>query len=86
MDVFILYRDRHQHRFPLGSVPILSLSVSASVNAQLFLLPFQGIVWTPSKMIARLGKEIDNPDSVYYWCYKVSLLNQFIDYLSPNLL
>ncbi|KAI0235179.1 Deoxyhypusine synthase [Lamellibrachia satsuma] len=30
----------------------------------------QGIVWTPSKMIARLGKEIDNPDSVYYWCYK----------------
>merc|ERR1719419_401875 len=21
-------------------------------------------------MIARLGKEIDNPDSVYYWCYK----------------
>lgn len=30
----------------------------------------QGIVWTPSKMIARLGKEIDNPDSVYYWAYK----------------
>ena len=25
-------------------------------------------------MIARLGKEIDNPDSVYYWCYKVNLL------------
>ena len=22
-------------------------------------------------MIARLGKEIDNPDSVYYWAYKV---------------
>merc|ERR1719204_249568 len=30
----------------------------------------QKINWTPSKMIARLGKEIDNPDSVYYWCYK----------------
>ena len=30
----------------------------------------EGVVWTPSKMIARLGKEIDNPDSVYYWCYK----------------
>lgn len=30
----------------------------------------QGVVWTPSKMIHRLGKEIDNPDSVYYWCYK----------------
>ncbi|XP_019640811.1 PREDICTED: deoxyhypusine synthase-like [Branchiostoma belcheri] len=30
----------------------------------------QGTVWTPSKMVHRLGKEIDNPDSVYYWCYK----------------
>ena len=30
----------------------------------------QGVVWTPSKMIHRMGKEIDNPDSVYYWCYK----------------
>jgi deoxyhypusine synthase len=24
-------------------------------------------VWTPSKIIHRLGKEIDNPDSVLYW-------------------
>ncbi|XP_039270310.2 deoxyhypusine synthase-like isoform X1 [Styela clava] len=30
----------------------------------------EGTKWTPSKMIWRLGKEIDNPDSVYYWCYK----------------
>lgn len=30
-----------------------------------------GTLWTPSKMIARLGKEIDNEDSVYYWAYKV---------------
>jgi len=30
----------------------------------------QGITWTPSKMINRLGKEIDNPESVYYWAYK----------------
>jgi deoxyhypusine synthase len=29
-----------------------------------------GIVWTPSKIIHRLGKEINHPDSVYYWCYK----------------
>lgn len=29
-----------------------------------------GTVWTPSKMIHRLGKEIDHEDSVYYWCYK----------------
>ncbi|XP_034046854.1 deoxyhypusine synthase-like [Thalassophryne amazonica] len=30
----------------------------------------EGICWTPSKMIHRLGKEINNPDSVYYWAYK----------------
>ncbi|KAF3939594.1 hypothetical protein ABW19_dt0201935 [Dactylella cylindrospora] len=26
--------------------------------------------WTPSKVIHRLGKEIDNEESVYYWAYK----------------
>ncbi|XP_057717148.1 deoxyhypusine synthase [Corythoichthys intestinalis] len=30
----------------------------------------EGINWTPSKMIHRLGKEINNTDSVYYWAYK----------------
>jgi len=30
----------------------------------------QGIVWSPSKIINRLGKEINNPESVYYWCYR----------------
>ena len=34
----------------------------------------QGVVWTPSKLIARLGKEINNPASVYYWCYKVGVI------------
>jgi len=28
------------------------------------------INWTPSKMIHRLGKEINNEDSVWYWAYK----------------
>ncbi|OAF67622.1 hypothetical protein A3Q56_04662, partial [Intoshia linei] len=28
------------------------------------------ISWTPSKFIHRLGKEINHPSSVYYWCYK----------------
>lgn len=39
-----------------------------------FFLHFseQGTHWTPSKMIHRLGKEINNPESVYYWAYKVS--------------
>lgn len=26
--------------------------------------------WTPSKLIRRLGKEINHEDSVYYWAYK----------------
>ncbi|CAE6449525.1 unnamed protein product [Rhizoctonia solani] len=29
-----------------------------------------GEVWTPSKVIRRLGKEIDHEESVYYWAYK----------------
>jgi deoxyhypusine synthase len=30
-----------------------------------------GDVWTPSKVIRRLGKEINHEESVYYWAYKV---------------
>ncbi|XP_049785734.1 probable deoxyhypusine synthase [Schistocerca cancellata] len=30
----------------------------------------KGTLWTPSKMVARLGEEINNPDSVYYWAAK----------------
>ncbi|KAI0353491.1 Deoxyhypusine synthase [Trametes cingulata] len=29
-----------------------------------------GTVWTPSSFIRRLGKEINNEESVYYWAYK----------------
>ncbi|EIN10768.1 Deoxyhypusine synthase [Punctularia strigosozonata HHB-11173 SS5] len=29
-----------------------------------------GDVWTPSKLIRRLGKEINHEESVYYWAYK----------------
>ena len=32
----------------------------------------QGKVWSPSSFIAELGKEINNPQSVYYWAYKVN--------------
>lgn len=28
------------------------------------------LIWSPSKVIERLGKEIDNPASIYYWAYK----------------
>ncbi|RPA87575.1 Deoxyhypusine synthase [Ascobolus immersus RN42] len=30
----------------------------------------ESINWTPSKVINRLGKEINNEDSVLYWCWK----------------
>jgi deoxyhypusine synthase len=30
-----------------------------------------GVRWTPSKMIHRLGKEINHEDSVLYWAWKV---------------
>ena len=33
--------------------------------------PLQGTVWTPSSMIRRFGKEIDDESSIYYWAYKV---------------
>lgn len=32
-----------------------------------------GEVWTPSTMIDWLGKEINNEDSIYYWCHKNSI-------------
>ncbi|EFJ46913.1 hypothetical protein VOLCADRAFT_105354 [Volvox carteri f. nagariensis] len=33
----------------------------------------QGVNWTPSKLIDRLGKEINHPDSIYYWAHKNSI-------------
>jgi len=30
----------------------------------------QGVNWTPSKLINRLGREINHEDSVYYWAWK----------------
>lgn len=32
-----------------------------------------GTIWSPSKFIHRLGKEINDEESVYYWAYKVNL-------------
>lgn len=42
--------------------PILHTITDEQVN--------NGTRWTPSRLIHRLGKEINHPDSVYYWCYK----------------
>lgn len=32
------------------------------------------MVWSPSSFIRRLGKEINNEESVYYWAYKVNII------------
>lgn len=30
----------------------------------------KGTIWTPSMIINRMGKEINNEESIYYWCWK----------------
>lgn len=42
------------------------------LNAMLAEQKETGQVWTPSSFIRRLGKEINNEESVYYWAYKVN--------------
>lgn len=37
-----------------------------------------GVIWSPSSIIRRLGKEINHEDSVYYWAYKVCSLAQWV--------
>lgn len=29
-----------------------------------------GVIYSPSKIISRIGKEINNEESIYYWCWK----------------
>ena len=37
----------------------------------------QKVLWTPSKLIARLGKEINDKSSYLYWAYKASSHSSF---------
>lgn len=43
-----------------------------------------GLVWSPSSFIRRLGKEIDNAESVYYWAYKVNTIALSSSHLIPS--
>lgn len=52
---------------PSISVIYLLLLLFSSWSSCLFA---QGTIWSPSSIIHRLGKEINDPRSVYYWCYK----------------
>ncbi|KAL9278573.1 Deoxyhypusine synthase [Arabidopsis thaliana] len=33
----------------------------------------ENVLWTPSKLLARLGKEINNESSYLYWAYKMNI-------------
>ncbi|KAL2371290.1 Deoxyhypusine synthase [Blastomyces gilchristii] len=50
-------------------VPILDKMLEEQ-EASRASTPDAPLHWTPSKIIHRLGKEINNEDSVYYWAYK----------------
>lgn len=45
------------------------------LNAMLDEQKESGNVWTPSSFIRRLGREINNEESVYYWAYKVNKMS-----------
>jgi deoxyhypusine synthase len=51
-------------KFEDWMIPILDAMVAEQEE--------QKVLWTPSKIIDRLGKEINHPDSIYYWCHKAS--------------
>lgn len=58
----LLVPNENYVKFEEWMVPILNTMLKEQKE--------EGEIWSPSKMIHRLGKEIDNEDSVYYWCYK----------------
>jgi len=58
----LLVPNKNYERFEDFMNPILDAMVDEQQK--------KGVKWTPSKLIDRLGQEINNPDSVYYWCHK----------------
>ncbi|XP_068605711.1 deoxyhypusine synthase-like [Brachionichthys hirsutus] len=55
---------------PDNNYKLLDQWITPIFKAMLVEQNTQGVCWTPSKMIHRLGKEINNPQSVCYWAYK----------------
>jgi deoxyhypusine synthase len=58
----LLIPNENYCKFEDWLMPILHTMTDEQVNS--------GIRWSPSTVIARLGKEINHEDSVYYWAYK----------------
>lgn len=49
-----------------------------------FLFVLQNVLWTPSKVIARLGKEINNESSYLYWAYKVNVYQVKLNFMHTS--
>ncbi|XP_063965203.1 deoxyhypusine synthase-like [Lytechinus pictus] len=58
----IFVPELHYHYFTEFMQPILEDMMNEQNK--------HGMKWTPSKMIARMGQEINDESSVYYWAYK----------------
>ncbi|XP_068574892.1 deoxyhypusine synthase-like [Cebidichthys violaceus] len=58
----ILMPEENYNKFDKWMLPILKKMLEEQNT--------QGVRWTPSKVIHRLGKDINNPESVCYWAYK----------------
>eukprot|EP00057_Strongylocentrotus_purpuratus_P034729 XP_796333.3 PREDICTED: deoxyhypusine synthase [Strongylocentrotus purpuratus] len=58
----IFVPESHYHYFTDFMQPILEDMMDEQNK--------HGMNWTPSKMIARMGREINDESSVYYWAYK----------------
>ena len=58
----LLVPNENYCKFENWMMPVLDAMLEEQKN--------HGVVWTPSKMIHRFGKEINNEESVYYWAYK----------------
>lgn len=62
--------------FPYDHFPFFTCPVSVCfpfLSSLPYPIMLQHAKWTPSTLIARLGKEINNESSYLYWAYKVSL-------------
>jgi len=68
----LLVPNNNYVKFEDWMMPILDKMLEEQIK--------DGVVWTPSKIIHRLGLEIDNKQSIYYWAAKNN-----IPVLSPAL-
>lgn len=58
----LLVPNNNYVKFEEWLMPILDAMLEEQKNT--------GCCWSPSKIIHRLGKEINNEESIYYWAYK----------------